>query len=56
MAIPESEHEARLEKLKILQAQHINPYPSTTKRSHEISKVLDTFEELTGKRHHFIDK
>lgn len=46
MAIPEGEFEARLEKLDVLRAQHINPYPTTVKRSHTIAAVMEKFEEF----------
>ncbi len=41
-----SEFEDRLEKLEKLKENAINPYPSKTKRTHEVKDVLDNFKKL----------
>jgi len=37
----------RIKKLNILKEKGINPYPSTTKRTHSISEVLNDFDSLS---------
>ncbi len=39
---------ARLEKLKEIRQQKVNPYPSTAKRSHLVSQVLDNFDKFSA--------
>lgn len=41
--------EARIKKLKAIRACGLNPYPSSTKRTHTISEVLTSFENLAQK-------
>jgi lysyl-tRNA synthetase class 2 len=41
---------ARLEKLKEIRDQKIDPYPSTSKRTHTVAEVLDDFDKLVGKK------
>ncbi|MBI4653167.1 lysine--tRNA ligase [Candidatus Kuenenbacteria bacterium] len=41
-----TEQETRLEKLKKIISQNINPYPASVKRTHSIKKVLDNFDQL----------
>lgn len=39
---------ARLEKLKEIRGQKVNPYPSSAKRSHLVSQVLENFEKFSA--------
>jgi lysyl-tRNA synthetase class 2 len=39
---------ARLEKLKEIRGQKVNPYPSTAKRSHLVSGVLASFDKFSA--------
>ncbi len=41
---------ARLEKLKEIRAQKVNPYPSTAKRTHAVAEVFGDFDKLAGKK------
>lgn len=41
---------ARLEKLKEIRAQKVNPYPSTIKRSHTVGEILELFDKLSGQK------
>lgn len=41
-----SEHEERLQKLAEIREEGINPYPSTTSRTHDISEVILNFDRL----------
>lgn len=39
---------ARLEKLKEIRGQKVNPYPSSAKRSHFVSEVLENFDKFSA--------
>lgn len=42
------ERQARLEKLKEIRGQKVNPYPSTAKRSHLVRQVLENFDKFSA--------
>lgn len=42
------ERQARIEKLKEIREQKVNPYPSTAKRSHFVSEVLASFDKFSA--------
>lgn len=44
-----NEREVRIEKLKALRAQGVNPYPARVQRTHQVSDVLQNFEDLSAK-------
>src|SRR5476649_2301132 len=49
MATLKELRDERLRKLEALQKLGINPYPSKTNRSHVLSEIVDTYDELHGK-------
>jgi lysyl-tRNA synthetase class 2 len=41
---------ARLEKLKEIREQNVNPYPSIAKRSHTVAQTLDNFDKFSSQK------
>ena len=50
MANLEEIRENRLKKLKRISSQGFNPYPQATKRTHQISEVLENFSKLSSQK------
>ncbi len=48
MASVEEIRQVRLAKLETLRAQGVDPYPTTSNRTHEIAAAVDRFEALAG--------
>ena len=46
MASPEELRRVRSEKLNLLKENGINPYPSSTNRTHKLSDVISNFDTL----------
>jgi lysyl-tRNA synthetase class 2 len=52
--VPGSEREERLKKLAFLKASGINPYPSSTKRDHEVAQIFSNFDKFNDSQERLI--
>ena len=50
MALFEELRNVRLEKLKLLEKEGINPYPSKTIRDYTLMQVIDNFDKLVAEK------